>query len=98
MLASPADLAVEQSQGILAKSRREARAQGPGAARGRRIGMDVQQNTGFVIWLTGMKRAGKSTIAAHLTSRFAASGRRIELLDENGAAAVLLDGLGASDR
>jgi adenylyl-sulfate kinase len=58
--------------------------------------MDVQQNTGFVIWLTGMKRAGKSTIAAHLTSRFAASGRRIELLDENGTAAVLLDGLGAS--
>jgi adenylyl-sulfate kinase len=58
--------------------------------------MDVQQSTGFVIWLTGMKRAGKSTIAAHLASRFAASGRRIELLDENGDAAVLLDGLGAS--
>jgi adenylyl-sulfate kinase len=58
--------------------------------------MDVQQSTGFVIWLTGMKRAGKSTIAAHLVSRFAAAGRRAELLDENGDAAVLLDGLGAS--
>jgi adenylyl-sulfate kinase len=58
--------------------------------------MDVQQSTGFVIWLTGMKRAGKSTIAAHLVTRFAASGRRIELLDEDGDAAVLLDGLGAS--
>ena len=58
--------------------------------------MDVQQSTGFVIWLTGMRRAGKSTIAAHLASRFAASGRRIELLDEDRDAAVLLDGLGAS--
>lgn len=58
--------------------------------------MDVQQSTGFVIWLTGMKRAGKSTIAAHLLSRFAAAGRRIELLDEDGDAAVLLEGLGAS--
>jgi adenylyl-sulfate kinase len=58
--------------------------------------MDVQQSTGFVIWLTGMKRAGKTTIAAQLASRFAASGRRIDLLDEDGDAAVLLDGLGAS--
>jgi adenylyl-sulfate kinase len=58
--------------------------------------MDVLQSTGFVIWLTGMKRAGKSTIAAHLASRFAASGRRAELLDEDKEAAVLLDGLGAS--
>jgi adenylyl-sulfate kinase len=58
--------------------------------------MDVQQSTGFVIWLTGMKRAGKTTIATHLASRFAATGRRIELLDEDGDAAVLLGGLGAS--
>jgi adenylyl-sulfate kinase len=58
--------------------------------------MDVQQSTGFVIWLTGMNRAGKSTLAAHLASRFAAAGRRVELLDEDGDAAVLLEGLGAS--
>jgi adenylyl-sulfate kinase len=58
--------------------------------------MDVQQSTGFVIWLTGMKRAGKSTIAAHLVSRFAAVGRAVELLDEDGDAALLLEGLGAS--
>lgn len=58
--------------------------------------MDVQQSTGFVIWLTGMKRAGKSAIAAHLATRFAAAGRRVELLDEDGDAAVLLEGLGAS--
>ena len=55
-----------------------------------------QQSTGFVIWLTGMNRAGKSTLAAHLASRFAGTGRRVELLDEGGDAAVLLEGLGAS--
>lgn len=58
--------------------------------------MDSQQSTGFVIWVTGMNRAGKSTLASQLASRFAAAGRRIELLDEDGDAAVLLDGLGAS--
>lgn len=58
--------------------------------------MDSQQGNGFVIWLTGMNRAGKSTLAAHLASRLAAAGRTVELLDEDGGAAVLLDGLGAS--
>jgi adenylylsulfate kinase len=58
--------------------------------------MDSQQSNGFVIWLTGMNRAGKSTLAAHLASRLAAAGRTVELLDEDGGAAVLLDGLGAS--
>jgi adenylyl-sulfate kinase len=56
--------------------------------------MDTQQ--GFAIWLTGMNRAGKSTLAAHLASRLAAAGRRVELLDEDGDASVLLDGLGPS--
>jgi adenylyl-sulfate kinase len=55
-----------------------------------------QRGTGFVIWLTGMKRAGKSTLAALLSERLTASGRAVELLDEDGEAAVLLDGLGAS--
>ena len=58
--------------------------------------MDVQQSTGFVIWLTGMNRAGKTTLAAHLAKQFTAAGRRIELLDEDGDAAVLLEGLGSS--
>jgi len=58
--------------------------------------MDTQQGNGFVIWLTGMNRAGKSTLAAHLATRLAAAGRRVELLDENGDAGVLLDGLGPS--
>jgi len=55
-----------------------------------------QRGTGFVIWLTGMKRAGKSTLAALLADRLAAAGRSVELLDEDGDAAVLLEGLGAS--
>jgi adenylylsulfate kinase len=58
--------------------------------------MDAQQNTGFVIWLTGMNRAGKSTLAAHVAAKLTGAGRRVELLDENGAAGALLEGLGSS--
>ncbi len=58
--------------------------------------MDVQHSSGFVIWVTGMNRAGKTALAAQLASRFAAAGRRVELLDEGGDAAVLLEGLGSS--
>jgi adenylylsulfate kinase len=58
--------------------------------------MDAQQSPGFVIWLTGMNRAGKSTLAARIAARLEATGRPIDLLDENGDAALLLEGLGAS--
>jgi adenylylsulfate kinase len=58
--------------------------------------MDTQQSTGFVIWLTGMKRAGKSTLAEHIADHLGAAGRKVELLDEDGDARVLLDGLGQS--
>jgi adenylylsulfate kinase len=58
--------------------------------------MDTQQGNGFVIWLTGMNRAGKSTLAAHLASRLATAGRAVALLDEDGDASVLLEGLGTS--
>jgi len=58
--------------------------------------MDTQQGNGFVIWLTGMNRSGKSTLAAHLASRLTAAGRRVELLDEDGDASVLVAGLGPS--
>jgi adenylyl-sulfate kinase len=56
--------------------------------------MDPQHRAGFVIWLTGMNRAGKSTLAAQVASRLAAAGRPVELLDEGGDAALLLEGLG----
>jgi len=58
--------------------------------------MDMQQGSGFVIWLTGMNRAGKSTLAAQLVKRLAAAGRKAELLDEDGEAAALLEGLGTT--
>lgn len=58
--------------------------------------MENQQGNGLVIWLTGMNRAGKSTLAAHLAKGLAAGGRTTVLLDEDGDAAVLLGGLGAS--
>lgn len=58
--------------------------------------MELTQGTGLVIWLTGMNRAGKSTLAAQIATRLGAAGRRVELLDEDGDAGVLLSGLGAS--
>ncbi len=58
--------------------------------------METQQGAGFVIWLTGMNRAGKSTLAEHLAERLSAAGRPVELLDEDGDAALLLEGLGSS--
>ncbi|MFO0580947.1 MAG: adenylyl-sulfate kinase [Anaeromyxobacter sp.] len=58
--------------------------------------MELQRGSGFVIWLTGMKRAGKSTLAALLAKRLLAAGHEVELLDEDGAASVLVEGLGMS--
>lgn len=60
--------------------------------------MDHQQSAGFVIWLTGMRRAGKSTLAAQLGTRLQAAGFRAELLDEDGEAKSILglEGLGNS--
>jgi adenylyl-sulfate kinase len=67
------------------------------AAGGHRLGgyMDTQ-STGFVIWLTGMKCSGKTTLAKLVANRLAASGRPVELLDEDGDAKLLLEGLGES--
>jgi len=54
-----------------------------------------QRGTGFVIWLTGMKRSGKSTLARLVAERLTAAGRAVEIFDEDGDAALLLEGLGA---
>lgn len=54
--------------------------------------MDTQA-TGFVIWFTGMKRAGKSTLAKIVANRLTNSGRAVELLDEDGDAKMLIDGV-----
>jgi adenylylsulfate kinase len=58
--------------------------------------METQAQAGFIIWLTGMNRAGKSTLAGQIAARLTAVGRPAELLDEDGAAKLLLEGLGTS--
>ena len=58
--------------------------------------MELQQSPGFVIWLTGMKKAGKTTLATQLAQRLALVGRPTQLLDEDGEAKFLLDGLGGA--
>ncbi|HET6414254.1 MAG TPA: adenylyl-sulfate kinase [Anaeromyxobacter sp.] len=56
--------------------------------------MDNHPQPGFIVWLTGMNRAGKSTLASLLSARLASIGRTVELFDEDGAAKLLLEGLG----
>jgi adenylylsulfate kinase len=58
--------------------------------------MDVQQPSGFVIWLTGMAGAGKTTLANQIVKRFAAVSRHVEMLDGDAPAEILTRGLGVS--
>ena len=58
--------------------------------------MELQQSPGFVIWLTGMKKAGKTTLATQLAQRLSGAGRPTQLLDEDGEAKFLLEGLGGA--
>jgi adenylyl-sulfate kinase len=58
--------------------------------------MDQSQGAGFVIWLTGMTGAGKTTLANHLGKRFAAAGRPAEVIDGDSANEILTRGLGVS--
>jgi signal recognition particle GTPase len=41
----------------------------------------MTSDTGFVLWLTGLSGAGKSTVAAKLAPALAERGHRVELLD-----------------
>jgi len=56
----------------------------------------VSQSSGFVIWLTGMKKAGKTTLAAQLAQRLALVAKPVQLLDEDGEAKFLIEGYGTS--
>ncbi|MHB8719201.1 MAG: sulfate adenylyltransferase [Candidatus Dormibacteria bacterium] len=51
---------------------------------------------GFVVWLTGLSGAGKSTIAGRLAVRLSAAGRRPEILDGDEVRTHLSAGLGFS--
>ena len=58
--------------------------------------MDQQHGTGFVVWLTGMTGAGKTTLATQLGKRFAAAGRPADVIDGDSASEILTRGLGVS--
>jgi adenylylsulfate kinase len=51
---------------------------------------------GFVVWLTGLSGAGKSTIADALAPELRAAGKRVEVLDGDVVRAHLSHGLGFS--
>jgi adenylylsulfate kinase len=56
----------------------------------------MTHDTGFVLWLTGLSGAGKSTIAAKLAPALAERGHRVELLDGDEVRTNLCQGLGFS--
>jgi adenylylsulfate kinase len=59
--------------------------------------MDAQpQQTGFVIWVTGMNGSGKTALAGFLHKRLAAVGRAVELLDAEHPENPLTKGLGGT--
>ncbi len=58
--------------------------------------MELETQPGFIVWLTGMNRSGKTTLATQIASRLVAAGRRVEVLDEDGPAKLFLEGLGTT--
>jgi adenylyl-sulfate kinase len=56
----------------------------------------MTNDTGFVLWLTGLSGAGKSTVAAKLGPALAERGHRVELLDGDEVRTTLGQGLGFS--
>jgi adenylyl-sulfate kinase len=58
--------------------------------------MDQLHGTGFVIWLTGMAGAGKSTLAHQLSKRFVAAGRPAEVMDGDAPNELFSRGLGVT--
>jgi adenylylsulfate kinase len=56
----------------------------------------MSNDTGFVLWLTGLSGAGKSTVAAKLGPALAERGHRVELLDGDEVRTNLCQGLGFS--
>jgi adenylylsulfate kinase len=56
----------------------------------------MNHDQGFVLWLTGLSGAGKSTVAAKLGPALAERGHRVELLDGDEVRTNLCQGLGFS--
>jgi adenylyl-sulfate kinase len=58
--------------------------------------MDAQAQTGFIVWITGMRGSGKTALARFLHQRLSMAGRHAELLDGDDAGEILTQGLGAT--
>jgi adenylylsulfate kinase len=58
--------------------------------------MSKRAERGFVVWLTGLSGAGKTTIADALAPELRASGRKVEVLDGDVVRTHLSKGLGFS--
>ena len=56
----------------------------------------MNSDNGFVLWLTGLSGAGKSTIASDLAPRLIERGHRVEVLDGDEVRTNLTQGLGFS--
>ena len=56
----------------------------------------MTNDTGFVLWLTGLSGAGKSTVTAKVGPVLAERGHRVELLDGDEVRTNLCQGLGFS--
>jgi adenylyl-sulfate kinase len=56
----------------------------------------MNKDNGFVLWLTGLSGAGKSTIAAELAPRLLQRGHRVDVLDGDEVRTNLCQGLGFS--
>ena len=56
----------------------------------------MNKDTGFVLWLTGLSGAGKSTIANAIAPRLLARDHRVEVLDGDEVRTNLCQGLGFS--
>jgi len=56
----------------------------------------MTNDTGFVLWLTGLSGAGKTTVAAKLAPALAERGHRVELLDGDEVRTNLCQELGFS--
>jgi len=58
--------------------------------------LEVNEERGFVLWLTGLSGAGKTTLAARLVGELRARGLRVEVLDGDEVRTNLSKGLGFS--
>ena len=60
------------------------------------MGLEVNEGRGFVLWLTGLSGAGKTTLAGRLVPELRARGLRVEVLDGDEVRTNLSKGLGFS--